>query len=742
MKVSSFHICLLLVIGLFGCTGIKNITSSDPLFIGNEYVFTDGPAPSKRKVSEADSRLYPKPNNRFLWMRPALARYNMISDSAKKKKFWKSKIVDPVLLSEVQPDVNSKTLKNRIYHNGYFHNSIIYDTLRIGKKKAKYLFSITLNRPYRFGTVTFPVAEDDLSQKIFESKENTLIKTGDIYSIESIKNERIRISQFLKQLGYLYFNPEFIFLRADSVSKDHLVNVQILIKPDTPPESRTPYRIGKVYVHDNYTLNNYLPDTLNLDPYFFLSPNPDLNHQTILRGLFLEPGKLYSRTDHAQTTRYLNNLSIIRSTSLRFSQGEGDDKLNTYLFLTKRKQYAYSAEFNAIFRSTNYFGPGVIFSFTNRNSKRRSEQLKINLRGRFEVQIDEGTVNPAYELGLEVNYRIPKLRPSFLGEMGKQKLPTTVVSLGYNLFNRVDLYRLNSVFLDIGYRWSKDDVKRHRFDPAGIVFTQIPESSISDEFRDYLEENPGVKRSFEEQFVFGIGYGFTYAPESTGKGTFFFRGGVDIAGNLLYGAYEAFDAEKDSSGRYNLFGVPFSQFLRTRIDIRYGFKLSANSSLVTRFASGIGFPYGNSEVMPYIKQFYVGGTTSLRSFLARSVGPGSEVPPDGFRDLTGDIRLEWNLEYRFTIAGNLKSALFLDVGNVWLFNEDKSRPDGNFEFDSFINELAVSTGWGLRWDFDFVVARLDFAYTLRTPYLPDGERWTEKFDFWDPTFNIGIGYPF
>jgi len=415
--------------------------------------------------------------------------------------------------------------------------------------------------------------------------------------------------------------------------------------------------------------------------------------------------------------------------------------LDAHLYLTKRKQYAYTAEFNTIFRSTNYFGPGIIFSFTNRNVRQLAEQLKINLRGRFEMQIADGQVNPAYELGLDLNYTIPRLRPSFLGALGKNSIPRTTISTGYNLFNRLDLYRLNSVFLDYGYRWSRDDIKSHRFDPIGIIFTQIPESSISDEFRDYLDENPGVQRSFDEQFVVGAGYEFTYDPRHTGKSQFFFRGGIDLAGNLLYGAYKAFNAERDSSGRYNLFGVPFSQFLRSRLDFRYGFNISTNTSLVTRFTTGIGIPFGNSDILPYIKQFYVGGTNSLRSFIARSIGPGSEVPPEGFRDLTGDIRLEWNLEYRFTIAGNLKSALFVDVGNVWLFNKDETRPDGNFEFSTFIEELAVSSGWGLRWDFDFVVARLDFAYTLRTPYLPKGDRWN-KIDLWDPTFNIAIGYPF
>jgi outer membrane protein assembly factor BamA len=368
--------------------------------------------------------------------------------------------------------------------------------------------------------------------------------------------------------------------------------------------------------------------------------------------------------------------------------------------------------------------------------------LKINLRGRVEVQIVDGEVNPAYEMGLEVNYRLPRFYPKFLFNTGKKSLPKTNISAGYNLFNRLDLYRLNSLFTNFGYRWSKTDRVSHTFNPIEVIFTQIPESSKSAEFNEYLEENPGVQRSFDEQFIVGTSYEFTYQPMVSSRNEFFFRGGIDLAGNFLNGLYSGTNASKDSLGRYTLLGVPFSQYVRTRVDLRYSFNLTQGSKLVTRFSTGIGIPLGNSEILPYIKQFYVGGTNSLRSFIARSVGPGGEVPPEGYNDLTGDFRLEGNLEYRFNVSGKLKGALFMDAGNIWLFKEDASRPNGNFKLTTFIEEIAISSGWGLRWDFDFIVARLDFAYTVRTPYLPAGERWTTNYNFWNPAINIAIGYPF
>jgi hypothetical protein len=100
------------------------------------------------------------------------------------------------------------------------------------------------------------------------------------------------------------------------------------------------------------------------------------------------------------------------------------------------------------------------------------------------------------------------------------------------------------------------------------------------------------------------------------------------------------------------------------------------------------------------------------------------------------------LSIGFTLAGSMKGALFMDAVIIWLFNEDPTRPDGGFHLNTFLDQVGISYGWGLRWDFDFIVARLDFAYTLRTPYLPVEDRWTDGFQFWDPVINIAIGYPF
>lgn len=733
---------LLLIIGLVltGCTGMRNITVDDPLYTGHEIRFTDQ---KNRKLMPAINEvLKPEPNNTLLWMRPALARNNMLSEKAKQRKFWKGKISEPVTQSQTNPVRVAAAIQNRIFHRGYFQNTVSYDTIRSGQRKISYEYKITLGQPYRFDSVTYPRPDNDLARTIIESKNGSLLKTGEIYTLDAVKNERVRIDRYLKDRGYLFFNPEFISVKADSVTGDHQLRTALTVKAETPPESRRPYTIRKVFIYDDYVLDKPGTDTLQFEDFYLISNNRTLQFDALQQGIFLKPGDLYSRSNHLHTIRYLGELPIVRNANVKFTPYSDTNEMDVSLFISHRKRYAYSAEFNMIARSTNYFGPGFVFSYTDRNRNQRAEMLKLNLRGRVEVQIVDGEVSPAYEVGVELNYSLPRFYPVRFFSAGKKSLPKTNISVGYNLFNRLDLYRLNSVFANFGYRWSKNDRVTHSFNPLEIIFTKIPEESKSAEFIEYLKENPGVQRSFDEQFIMGAGYEFTYQPSNKSRKEFFLRLGFDLAGNVLNGIYSATDAEKDSLGRYSLLGVPFSQYLRTRVDIRYGFPVTSHSKLVARLSSGIGIPLGNSSVVPYIKQFYVGGTNSLRSFIARSVGPGSETPPEGYNDLTGDIRLEGNLEYRMDISGSLKGALFLDAGNIWLFKEDPTRPNATFRFDTFLDEMAMSGGWGVRWDFDFIVARLDFAYTLRTPYLPQGERWASSVNLLKPALNIAIGYPF
>ena len=167
--------------------------------------------------------------------------------------------------------------------------------------------------------------------------------------------------------------------------------------------------------------------------------------------------------------------------------------------------------------------------------------------------------------------------------------------------------------------------------------------------------------------------------------------------------------------------------------------------MVMRLYAGIGLPYLNSTVLPYVEQFFSGGAYSIRGFTARYLGPGSyHEDKSGYIDQSGDMKLEANLEYRFSISKVLKGAFFLETGNIWLINEDENRPGSGFDPSTFIDELAVGSGAGLRFDFNFFVLRTDLGFPIRNPYPTDGKNWLfgTKNIWSDMHFYLAIGYPF
>jgi outer membrane protein assembly factor BamA len=315
---------------------------------------------------------------------------------------------------------------------------------------------------------------------------------------------------------------------------------------------------------------------------------------------------------------------------------------------------------------------------------------------------------------------------------------------------------MNAVNFSYGYTWKETQQKEHTFNPLAINFARLERTTVA--FKDLLAANPFLRQSFEEQFTIGGNYSFTYNSlvGNPRRNQYYFNGLVDVSGNLLSLANRAITGRAPTEeSPYTLFGARYSQYTRLATDARYYFIINKNSKIATRLLAGVGMTYGNSRTLPYVKQFFSGGSNSIRAFLPRTVGPGTYLMPDslvnkGFLDKAGDIKLEGNIEYRFTIISVLKGALFLDAGNVWLMRKNNQLPGGEFNAADFYNELAVGSGFGLRLDLSFFILRFDLGMPLRKPYLPEKERWViDEINFgqrnWrkqNLVLNIAIGYPF
>jgi outer membrane protein insertion porin family len=743
------------------CTGLKQAGGGKYLYCGSKIRFDSSQSPEHPKAvrKELLDLIPEKPNSKFLWMRPRLSFHNMIrepeSDSgfAHKLKYkWGS---PPVMLRDLDLQNLVRAMENRLQNRGYFTPAVSV-AVDSSKKTARLLFTVSPGKSWRIHSVQYPPAGEGIEGAIHPLGDSSLVKPGNIYRLTDFENERVRIDNILKDKGYFYFNPDFLLFYADTVSVPGQVVVRLRVKQDAPQEAVTAYRYGNIYVFDDYSLKDYRPDTTTIGNFRYVSARHSFHPQVVLGAIRLEKDSLYSRSNYYRSIRQLMSLGIYKFAIARFSHEGDTNRLKANFLLTPFKKISLSAEMNANIKSTGFAGPGVKLGYKNRNALGGAELFQVTLGGNFESQLNgEAKGQTSFQLTLDASLTLPRFVPfSFGRNDGRLNSPKTIFATGFGVYSRVGLYDLRSFNGSVGYGWKSGERKSHLFRPVDVSYTNLFNSTA--DFEDYLNENPNVRRSFDEQFILGSSYTFTYSNfNAKKKHNIFISESIDLSGNLAEGiANLGGNSARSDDGRHYLLGVPFSQFIRVRNEERYFYTVSRSGQIGLRLNTGLGIPYGNSTTMPYNRQYFAGGTSSIRAFLARSLGPGTYQVPDSLStigvDQAGDIILESNLEYRFGIIQSFKGAFFLDAGNIWLVNEDSTRAGGKFQFNSFYKELAVGTGIGFRFDFTFIVLRFDIAFPLRKPWLPEGERWV--IDEIDPgssswrreniVVNFAIGYPF
>jgi hemolysin activation/secretion protein len=298
----------------------------------------------------------------------------------------------------------------------------------------------------------------------------------------------------------------------------------------------------------------------------------------------------------------------------------------------------------------------------------------------------------------------------------------------------MDYFDMSTFQFQYGFKWKKNIRIEHEFNPVSVSYSSL--SNQSQVFAALLVTNPFLKKSYEEQFIAGSSYSYTYNEQFIPgkKIQYFFNAKVETAGNAFW-LINSIGGEKPTSlSPSKIAGSVYSQYASFSFDGRAYYNFNNEDKIAFRFFTGVARSYGNSSTLPYSKQFFSGGPNSIRAYQINSVGPGAyqqTTANTGFLQLGGDIKLEMNAEYRFGIYKYFKGALFVDAGNVWLQKSNPSNVGSAFAFSSFMNELAVGTGVGLRVDVSFFVLRFDLATPLLKPWLSK-----------NLILNIAIGYPF
>jgi outer membrane protein assembly factor BamA len=404
-------------------------------------------------------------------------------------------------------------------------------------------------------------------------------------------------------------------------------------------------------------------------------------------------------------------------------------------------------------------GPEINLSYRDRNLLGGAEFFSTSLNTSFETQISKAeNAGNSYKLGINHSLSVPRFLFPFI-DLNKYLSPKytakTNFKAGYEFYYRTKYFQLNTFDFLYGYSWRESTTKSHELKLLNLMYSHLSQTTKA--FQEILKTNQLIRQSFGEELIFSLIYTFTYNNQlyNDKKVNSYLTLNPELAGNVLSLYNIIFKGEKPKThAPAEILGVKYSQYARINADYRLYLKTSEKNEVVTRLMAGIGKAYGNSEVLPYNKQFFAGGASDIRAFRSHSIGPGSYKPSDSigntYFEHVGDIKLEANLEYRFDIVKIFKGALFIDAGNVWLLDKNENKPGGEFHWNKFTDQLAAGTGIGLRLDASVLVARLDLGFPLRKPWLPENQRWvfneigfaSRKWHKNNLVLNIAIGYPF
>jgi outer membrane protein insertion porin family len=704
---------------------------------------------NKQLVPELKGLLRPAPNSNFLGFRFKLWVYNIMGIPKRKglRNFLRNKVGEPPILASLSAfEKNRGVLQNHLENRGYFHDSVRLDTVsERGKMTA--IYTADIGSQYTIRQVRFPSDSSEISREIQYASKNSLLKPGDPYDLDVIKNERIRTDGTLKQKGYYYFNPDYLFVLVDSTVGDHTANIQIVIKKITPEKAKDVYSIGDitVFVDNDLNLdtNKVKQMSTTYDGYSIVDPNKKFRPIIFTRELIFKSGDLYNRRDHDLALSRLVSLGVFKFVKVRFEESDSlQNRLNTFYYLTTTQKKSIRFEVSGLTTSDNANGGQLSVTWRNRNLFRGAELFTTSFYGGLERQyLGSGQYTNINKLGVDLNLYVPRIISPFTFHSNNAYVSKTKINLGYEYYQRTDQYTLNSVKTSFGYIWKRKAQIEEELTVLGINY--VNPTDITPAFQEQLDTNITLARSIERQFIIGPTYNFninTQLKPNRRPNNFYFNANLDLSANLL-GILTGADINKGNVKE--IFNTPFSQYIRTEVDFRHYLAFSKNTVLASRLTGGIGYAYGNSSTMPFIKEFFAGGANDIRAFRSRTLGPGSYYAGNRANefvpDQPGDIKLEANSEIRFKLFSVIRWAFFVDAGNVWTLKEDSSRPGSVFT-SNFLDQIAIGVGTGLRLDVSILILRLDLGIPVREPYQPEGSRWV--FDTGNMVWNFSIGYPF
>ncbi|MBR1631917.1 MAG: BamA/TamA family outer membrane protein [Paludibacteraceae bacterium] len=662
----------------------------------------------------------------------------------------------PELFDADLTQTSREQIQMAMRNKGYL-NAIVTDSVDTHQhKRANVYYRVTANQPYRIHQYDILAQQEDLKRIAGDSTRRKL-QSGALFDIDQMDAERDRIATVMQRRGYYNFDKDYLHFLADSSLNSNQVDVALGLRPyilSAPDSVREAifrkYTIRRVIFMANATqsapTDSTQIDSLNIGQYKFVYIGKRLLRPGVLiDNCLIIPGQTYNALRVDRTYEALNKLSPVRYVNIAM-RDVGQGLLDCYVVVTPNKKQTASIEGEGTY-SAGDFGIAGTLGYTHRNAFRGAEEFSLKLHAAYEWRQN---ADNDIEIGADMGLKFPNVLFPFLSTETKQRLRAqTGINISYNLQKRPSEYTRTIAGAGIRYTWqARRSPLSHAFDLLDINYVYLP--WISDAFRQYFINDQSIMRySFEDHLIMRIGYSGSYTSYKASqplRNYVAMHYGIETAGNLLWGINHLAGTRQADDGSYRVFDIRYSQYVKADFDIVYHQIFSKNNRIVYHLALGSGIPYGNANSLPFEKRYYSGGANSVRGWSVRTLGPGTYRSRGNRIDINnqaGDLRLDMNLEYRPKLFWKLDGALFFDAGNIWTIRQYDSQPGGEFKWDSFMKEIAMSYGIGLRLDFSFFVFRIDYGIKLYDPSLTASHRWRTA-PTWrdDMAFHFAIGYPF
>ncbi|POY40410.1 hypothetical protein C3L50_07135 [Flavobacterium alvei] len=577
-------------------------------------------------------------------------------------------------------------------------------------------------------------------------------------------------------------------------------------KDTTRTEPFKMYKISDVNIYTDYSATNNSAVFADSTTYnnFNLYSHSKLKYKpkAITDAVFITKGSLFADFRTVLTTRYLNNLKIFNYPTILYEVDKRDttaQSLIAKVYLSPRKKYSLQTTLDVTHSNIQDIGIAGSISETIRNVFNGAETLELSARGNIGSSKDLANPQSKFfnvsEYGIDAKLNFPRIWFPFATEkiIPKSMIPSTLVSVGLSNQKNIGLDKQNVTGM-LAYNWNPKKNNTARFDIFNVQYVRNlnPENYYNVYESSYNELNNLAKtynytehvdidgnllieegtdgftdqvltkaitvsdtdyetvssiderktRLTEDDFILSTSYSFSKTTKSDLKdNTFYqFRTKIESAGSVLSLISNAANLPKNANGNYEIFNLEYSEYIKTEFDYIKYWDFSKEKVLAVRSFFGIAIPYGNSKNIPFSRSYFAGGSNDNRAWESYRLGPGSTGATNDYNE--ANMKIALSAEFRFKILGSVKGAIFADAGNIWNVLDNITDKRATFDGIQDLKELALGTGFGLRYDLNFFVVRFDLGFKTFNPANEMGKRWFYDYDFAHSVFNFGINYPF